>query len=409
MLIANPRASHTDYPNELKTILSVESAEQSRAWLSNWSLLNASATPLWDLPDAAARLGVARLNIKDESVRSPLGSFKALGAPIALIRLILRLWPEHGLDPEAVIQGRLKDMLANLVVISATDGNHGKALAAAAHTFGCHCVIVLHANVSVEREQSIAAYGARIVRISGNYDESVAEAARLSKANGWHVVSDTSYEGYEAIPRDVMQGYGTIAAEIIEQSEIDADECAFTHVFLQGGVGGLAAGVASYLWEIHGHKRPRFIVVEPQQADCLYQSALQGRPAKATGSVDSVMAGLACGETSPLAWKILESCVDDFMTISDADAIGAMRRFADGTAADIPLLVGESGAAGYAGLELVMQEPELARAIGLNSESRVLVISTEGATAPAVYSRCVGETADSVLSRQAQWLGATVR
>jgi diaminopropionate ammonia-lyase len=121
------------------------------------------------------------------------------------------------------------------------------------------------------------------------------------------------------------------------------------------------------------------------------------------------MAGLACGETSPLAWKILESCVDDFMTISDADAIGAMRRFADGTAADIPLLVGESGAAGYAGLELVMQEPELARAIGLNSESRVLVISTEGATAPAVYSRCVGETADSVLSRQAQWLGATVR
>jgi diaminopropionate ammonia-lyase len=245
MLIANTHASHTDYPDELKAILSVEHAEQSRAWLSNWSLLNASATPLWDLPDAAARLGVARLSIKDESVRSPLGSFKALGAPIALVRLILRLWPKHGLDPRAIIQGRLKEMLAKLVVISATDGNHGKALAAAAHTFGCHCVIVLHANVSAEREQAIAAYGARIIRISGNYDESVAEAARLATANGWHVVSDTSYEGYETIPRDVMQGYGPIAAEIIEQSETHTDECAFTHVFLQGGVGGLAAGVAS--------------------------------------------------------------------------------------------------------------------------------------------------------------------
>lgn len=409
MLITNTRASHTEYPDALRTILSVESAGQSRAWLSNWNLLSRSATPLWDLPDAAARLGIRRLSIKDESARSPLGSFKALGAPIALVRLILRLWPEQDLDPKGLIQGRYRDMLTNLVVISATDGNHGKALAAAAQTLGCNCVIVLHANVSVERERAIATYGAQIIRISGNYDESVAEAARLAKENGWHVVSDTSYEGYEAIPRDVMQGYGTIAAEIVEQSEGHAGECAFTHVFLQGGVGGLAAGVASYLWEIHGRKRPRFVVVEPQQADCLYQSALEGRAAKATGSVDSIMAGLACGEASPLAWKFLGLCADDFMTISDEDAIGAMRRLAAGSAADIPLAVGESGAAGYAGIEVLMQDPQLARTIGLTGDSRVLVIGTEGATAPAVYHECVGETADSVLSRQAHWLGATAR
>ncbi|MFL9865694.1 diaminopropionate ammonia-lyase [Paraburkholderia fungorum] len=409
MLITNTRASHADYPDELKTILSVESARQSRAWLSNWSLLSPSATPLWDLPDAAARLGVGRLSIKDESARSPLGSFKALGAPIALVRLILRLWPEQDLDPKELIQGRYREMLTNLVVISATDGNHGKALAAAAHTLGCNCVIVLHANVSAEREQAIATYGAQIIRVNGNYDESVAEAARFAKENGWHVVSDTSYEGYEVIPRDVMQGYGTIAAEIVEQSESHADGCAFTHVFLQGGVGGLAAGVASYLWEIHGRKRPRFVVVEPQQADCLYQSALEGRAAKATGSVDSVMAGLACGEASPLAWKFLGLCIDDFMTISDQDAVAAMRRLAAGTAADIPMAVGESGAAGYAGIEVLMQDPQLARSIGLKGDSRVLVIGTEGATAPAVYSECVGETAGSVLSRQAHWLDATVR
>jgi diaminopropionate ammonia-lyase len=409
MLIANRHASHTDYPDDLKTILSVESAEQSRAWLKNWELLNPASTPLWDLPDAAARLGIARLSIKDESVRSPLGSFKALGAPIALVRLILRLWPRHDLDPKDLIQGRYKEMLTNLVVISATDGNHGKALAAAAQTVGCNCVIVLHANVSGEREQAIAAYGAQIIRIRGNYDESVEEAARLAKENGWHVVSDTSYDGYEAIPRDVMQGYGAIAAEIIEQSESHRGESAFTHVFLQGGVGGLAAGVASYLWEIHGRQRPRFVMVEPQQADCLYRSALEGRAANATGSVDSVMAGLACGEASPLAWKILERCIDDFITISDEDAIRAMGTLAAGTRADIPLVVGESGAAGYAGVEAVMRDSQLASAIGLNRESRVLVISTEGATAPSVYSECAGETADSVLARQAHWLDTTVR
>lgn len=270
-------------------------------------------------------------------------------------------------------------------------------------------MIVLHANVSVEREQAIAAYGARIIRATGNYDASVEEIARLAKENGWHVVSDTSYEGYEAIPRDVMQGYGAIAAEIVEHSESHVDESAFTRIFLQGGVGGLAAGVASYLWEIHGRKRPRFVVVEPQQADCLYQSALEGWAAKATGSVDSVMAGLACGEASPLAWKILEPCVDDFLTISDEDAIEAMRRLAAGTSADIPLVVGESGAAGYAGVEVAISDPQLSQAIGLNRKSRVLVISTEGATAPSVYRECVGETADSVLARQAQWLEATVR
>ena len=409
MLIANKHASHADYSDQLKVVLSIESADQSRAWLKHWNLLRSSATPLWDLPTAAARLGVARLSVKDESVRSPLGSFKALGAPIALVRLILRLWPEHDLDPKRLILGQYKEMLSNLVVISATDGNHGKALAAAAQTLGCNCVIILHANVSEEREQAIAAYGAQIIRISGNYDESVAEAARLAKKNGWHVVSDTSYEGYEAIPRDVMQGYGTIAAEIVEQSGSRTDECAFTHVFLQGGVGGLAAGVGSYLWEAHGRKRPRFVVVEPKQADCLFQSALEGRAAKATGSIDSIMAGLACGEASPLAWKILEQCVDYFMTISDDDAIASMTRLAAGNVADIPLVAGESGAAGYAGVEVVANDPDVARAIGMNSESRVLVISTEGATAPSLYRECVGETADSVLARQTHWLETAVR
>ncbi|EGC99111.1 diaminopropionate ammonia-lyase, partial [Burkholderia sp. TJI49] len=268
-----------------------------------------------------------------------------------------------------------------------------RALAAAERAIGCRRGIVLDAHVDAERERAIAAYGARIVRIAGNYDESVVHAAQLADANGWHVVSDTSYDGYEAIPRDVMQGYGVIAAEALAQQRADDDGRPFTHVFLQGGVGGLAAGVASYLWERDGARRPHFIVVEPRQADCLYQSALAGQASKATGSVDSVMAGLACGEASPLAWDFLEPCIDHFMLIDDDDAVQAMRDLAAGSERDVPFVSGESGAAGVAGLAVLMRDPARARQAGLDAHSRVLAINTEGATAPSVYRQCVGDTA----------------
>ena len=168
MLIANEHASRTRYPADLMHILNVSTALESRKWLSQWNQINPAATPLWELPDAAEQLGIARLSLKDESVRSPLGSFKALGAPIALARLILRLWPDHNVDAAGLIAGRYKAMLTHMTVISATDGNHGKALAAAARSFGCACVSVLHANVGIERETAISSYGAKIVRVAGN-------------------------------------------------------------------------------------------------------------------------------------------------------------------------------------------------------------------------------------------------
>ena len=406
MIIANRNASPKPYPAELQGIMNIAAADESLAWLSAWEQLRDDATPLYHLPDLAARLDLAQVSVKDESVRSPLGSFKALGAPIALIRLILRRWPDQSIDPRALIRGEYADLVKGFTVISATDGNHGRALAAAAQNIGCACVIVLHANVSVERETAIAAYGAQIIRISGSYDESVEESARLAAANGWEVVADTSYDGYEEVPRDVMQGYGAIAAEAIAQADGSAaEQSPFTHVVLQGGVGGLAAGVVSYLWERYGANRPKFIVVEPVQADCLFQSAMQGRAAKATGSVDSVMAGLACGETSPLAWKFLNESVDFFMTISDDDAVTAMHMLARGSERDIPIVSGESGAAGLAGLAVIRKHEALSAEIGLNANSRVLLISTEGATAPQVFQQLVGESAESIEARQASWLG----
>jgi diaminopropionate ammonia-lyase len=401
----NPRAVRKPYPSELTAIMNRTLAHESRQWLSTWPRMARRATPLHDLPDLASSLAVARLSVKDESVRSGLGSFKALGAPIALVRQILRLHPDF--DPGSILNGKYAAQLGAYTVISATDGNHGRALAAAAHDAGCGCVIVLHAQVSDEREVAIAQFGARILRVQGNYDASVRDAARLAPAHGWQVVSDTSYEGYEEIPRDVMQGYAIIAEELVEQTHArEGESCAFTHVFLQGGVGGMAAGIASYLWQHYAEQRPHFIVVEPAQADCLQQSAMHGRAAKATGSVDSVMAGLACGDTSPLAWKFLQPCVDAFMTVDDEQAIDAMHTLAKGTDLDIPIVAGESGVAGLAALKALQANPALGASVGLDHHSRVLIISTEGATAPSVYAQSVGESADSVLHRQRAWIEA---
>lgn len=334
------------------------------------------------------------------------------------MRLILRLHARQSFDPIAVLAGHHAGQLRGTTVICATDGNHGRALAAAARSVGCACVIVLHAKVSVEREQAIAEYGATIVRIAGNYDDSVAEARRLAAARQWHLVSDTSFDGDEQVPCDVMQGYGGIVAEIEAQCVAMPDQaCPFTHVFLQGGVGGLAAGIASGFWQVYGEHRPHFIVVEPEQADCLLQSARQGRAASTTGAVDSVMAGLACGDASPLAWRFLEPSVDLFMTVrDDGHAVAAMRLLAAGSAQDQPVVSGESGAAGLAGLTALRTMPAQAAACVLNAASRVLLISTEGATAPALYESlvlanrqtrcCVGSSSGSLHRRARSGGGA---
>jgi diaminopropionate ammonia-lyase family len=200
-----------------------------------------------------------------------------------------------------------------------------------------------------------------------------------------------------------MQGYGVIVDELLATAP-ETDDCPWTHVVLQGGVGGMAAGIVSCFWDRYGERRPRFVVVEPEQADCLLQSAIEGRPARARGSVDSVMAGLACGETSPLAWRFLHPAVDLFMTVSDAQAEAAMRVSAEGAYGDVPVVAGESGVAGLAALEDLKRDPEGREAAGLDLRSRVLLINTEGATAPSVYAGLVGRSAEDVIAAQNAWL-----
>ncbi len=398
MFLKNRHAQQSNYPLELEAFLNISSATNSRFLLSHWEKITLN-TPLWSLTHLAGKSGVKQISVKDESKRSELASFKALGAPNALVKLILRNYPNY--LPHLMLTGAYAKFLNDFTVISATDGNHGRALAAAAQSIGCPCVIVLHAEVSHERESAIANYGAKIIRVTGNYDQSVEHAKALAVNNAWHVVSDTSYPGYETIPADVMQGYGIMAAEIIEQIEQN-NLPPITHVFLQAGVGGLPAGVVSYLWQQLQTQRPIFIIVEPEQADCLCQSALKQTASDATGSVDSVMAGLACGKTSPLAWQFLQTSVDFFMLINDSQAVNAMKRLAKGCDDDIPIIAGESGAAGMAGF-LALDDLQR-KAMNINDQSHLVFFNTEGATAPTIYADLVGKTHTEILDSQITWL-----
>ena len=241
------------------------------------------------------------------------------------------------------------------------------------------------------RAHAIADLGAEVRRVSGNYDDAVRKAANDAIGHGWHVVSDTSYEGYVSVPRDVMQGYSVMVEEVLNQMEGVP-----THAFVQGGVGGLAAAVCAHFWQRFGERRPKCVVVEPDQADCLYRSAIAGEPTVVHGPLDTIMAGLACGEVSLLAWKILDSGADAFMTITDAAAAEAMRILADARFGDEPVVAGESAVAGFAGFLNAAGDAGGRASLSLGPDSVVLLFGTEGATDPEIYRQIVGRSADAV-------------
>ena len=379
-LFLNPRVDRAAaYPHD--AILSAAGHADALAEIAAWP--GYRPTPLRALPRLAAQLGLAGIRYKDEAERFHLKSFKALGGAYAVLRLLQR---ELGLDAAAVRAGAAA--AKTITVASATDGNHGRSVAWGARMFGCACVIYIHEGVSEGRERAIAAFGAEVRRVPGNYDDSVRRCAAEAAANGWHVVSDTSYEGYMAVPREVMQGYTVLAGEAAEQLGGESP----SHVFVQGGVGGLAAAVLSHFWQLRGADRPRAVVVEPEPADCLYQSAAAGRPAPATGDLQTIMAGLSCGEVSPLAWTVLADGADAFMTVADDAAIEAMRLLAELE----HVVGGESGVAGLAGLIAACRDREARAALGLDAHSRVLLIGSEGDTDPALYARLVGRSAEAV-------------
>ncbi|MBY6089281.1 diaminopropionate ammonia-lyase [Maritimibacter alkaliphilus] len=360
---------------------------------------NGGATPLIALPGLAAELGIGALHLKDEGQRLGLGSFKALGGAYALMMLVLeeasqRLGREVAV--EELFSDEVKAVAATMTFACATDGNHGRSVAQGAQLMGARSVIFVHGGVSQNRADAIAAYGAEIRWVDGTYDESIVESARVSEAEGWTIVSDTSWDDYEVIPGLVMQGYVALIAESL--AALDTPP---THVFLQAGVGGFAAAVAGHLALVLGDGRPCAIVTEPARAACLYESAKQGRVAKVGEDEPTVMAMLECYEPSPLAFRVLERCADGFLTVPEEAATEVMRRLAAPVAGDPAVVAGESGGAGLAGLVTLLRDAEGAKAAGLGPQSRVLVINTEGATDAALYERIVGKTPAEVVAEVA--------
>lgn len=365
--LANPALDRRRaYGAAEQAILSLAKAAQAHHAIAAWD--GYRPTPMMSLANLALETGVAEVLYKHEAHRFALKSFKALGGAYAVERLVAA-----------------RGSAAGLTVTCATDGNHGRAVAWGARRLGVEAVIYVHETVSEGRAAAIAGFGAEVRRVPGNYDDAVRTSAQAAAVNGWTIVSDTSWPGYDLIPRDVMQGYAVLALEAEGQGARP------THVFIQGGVGGLAAGVLSWYWESQGADRPVLVVVEPDKADCLLASAAAGRWTSVGGDLDTIMAGLACGEPSELAWTLLSPGADAFMAIPDALAAGTMRLLAgQGIAA------GESGVAGLAGFRAVAADPAMRTLLGIDAASRVLCIGTEGATDPAIYREIVGRDAAEV-------------
>src|SRR5258707_13331322 len=337
----NPRALARAalYAEPLRAVLDEEGFAAAWREIAAWP--DYAPTPLLSLDRTAASLGIERLFFKDEAWRFGLNSFKALGGAYAVFRLLADAVAAQGEGPvtaSALAAGRWRHLTDTMTVTCATDGNHGRSVAWGARLFHCRCVIFIHATVSEGRAAAIAAYGAEIVRVPGGYDDSVHHAAAVAAEQGWTVVSDTAYAGYSAIPRRIMQGYGVVAEEIFAQLPGNVvGGMPPTHVFLQAGVGGMAASICARFWQHFAAARPRVVIVEPDRAACLYASARAGKPVALTGDLDTVMAGLSCGEVSVLAWPVLAAGAEDFMTIGDAAAIDTVRFLAEGAGGDAPL------------------------------------------------------------------------
>jgi diaminopropionate ammonia-lyase len=395
--IRNPAAAAPEEPYGAQrgAVMTQARFDAAFAEISSWP--GYAATPLHRLDALAGRLGVAALFYKDERGRFGLGSFKALGGAYAVANVlrgkVMAARALASVSSQQLLSGAYADIVGAATVTCATDGNHGRSVAWGARLFGCRCVIFVHETVSQGRRDAIAKYGAEVREVKGNYDDAVRHAAATAQANGWTVVSDTSYPGYRDIPLDVMHGYGVMALEIARQLGGEPP----THVFAQAGVGALAAAVCASFWLRWGAQRPRFVVVEPLHADCVYRSLEAGRPIVVGGSLETVMAGLACGEVSELAWEILHGGANAAVALGDAYALDAMRLLAN-PAGDPAIVAGETGGAGLGALLAARDYPEIRATLALDETSRVLLLGSEGDTDPAIYRQVVGRSAQEVLA-----------
>lgn len=350
-------------------------------------------TPLISLEYLAKKLGLKNILVKDESQRFGLNAFKVLGGSYALAKLLAE---KLNIDMNQFDLKNIKTLLKEPVVFTtATAGNHGTGVAWAAREMGQKAVVFMPkgaANTSVER---IKALGADCIVTNVNYDETVRLANKTAHENGWLLVQDTAWDGYETIPTWISQGYMTMADEAVEQLK-EFKDLIPTHIMLQAGVGAMAGGILGYLVDALGIQNFKAIVSEPVTADCVYQSAQDksGQLIAVDGDLNSIMAGLACGEVNPITWPILKDCTFAFAKVEDSIAATGMRILGNPLKGDKPITSGPSGAINLGLLYALSNSPEQTRvkeSLGLNEESVVLIFSTEGDTNTDLYRKIVWE------------------
>lgn len=360
------------------------------------SFPNYNPTNLIKLDQLAQNLGLKTIYVKDESSRFGLNAFKGLGGSYCIGKYISEKCkiPAEELTFEKLQSKEVKEQTKDLTFVTATDGNHGRGIAWTAHELGIKAVVYMPNGSAEERLHNIQKLGAEASITDLNYDDTVRFAASCEKEKGWVLVQDTAWEGYETIPTWIMQGYTTMALEAVKQMNGEKP----THIFLQAGVGAMSGALTAFFADYYKEEKPKIIIVEPNKADCIYKTAKadDGNLHIVSGDMNTIMAGLACGEPCTVGWEMLRRYADHFVSVPDYVAAKGMRILGNPLTGDEKVISGESGAAttGFVA-ELMMNESldDLRKEIGLDENSKVLCFSTEGDTDKENYRKIVWDGA----------------
>lgn len=350
-------------------------------------------TPLTSLSNLAKHLGVKSIHVKDESYRFGLNAFKVLGGSYSIGNYISQQLGENlaEMSYEKLISPRVREKLGEITFVTATDGNHGRGVAWTANRLQQKSVVFMPKGSAPERLHNIQALGSDASITEFNYDDAVRHANQCAEKYGWIMVQDTSWEGYEDIPGWIMEGYTTMALEAARQLKDEKP----THIFLQAGVGAMAGAITAFFADFYGdNERPIITIVEPNKADCIFRTAKEadGKLHFVTGEMNTIMAGLACGEPCTIGWNVLKDYGDNFVSMPDYVAAKGMRMMGNPVPGDAPIISGESGAATLGLVAEALQNPELGelcQQLNLNKDSKILCFSTEGDTDRENYRKIV--------------------
>ena len=344
--------------------LSKQDIDQAYLSISNWK--GYSPTPLIKLNKLAKELNLNQIFYKDESKRFDLKSFKALGGAYAV---------------EKVSKGN-KD----IVVATATAGNHGRSVAWGARRLGLKCKIFISEFVSDARGQAMTELGADVIKVKGNYEKSLIECIKQSTDNNWQIVQDVAWKDYMIVPKFTMAGYSVMMKEIVDQIENNK----ITHIILQAGVGGMAgamvAGIARYLDNI-----PESIVVEPDSAACVMESIKSGKIKKIDIKRESLMGGMSCGEVSLVPWEILKNSIKYCISLPDDDIAKTMKLLGNASFSDEKIIAGENSAPGVISLITICENEKIKQNLKLNKDSNILLIGCEGDTDQDMYQKLINQ------------------